>query len=438
MRNQLSAFFCQKSYEWITSYIGAPWRDFNEKIKIRKTNCCLKWPLCQSMAQDCANPQVANKSEIIMKKTLCLLVFSLNLALALAAPVRLDRGAAAEDPFVTKRNLTNAVRLVEGSNDANIAKVTVGILENGHYLKQPFNDEISAKFLDQFLNSLDNLHIYFLQSDLKEFEKYRTTLDDLTKEGDTTPARVIFPRFRERLDQQYEYVLQLLKSEKFDFTSNDRFVLNRKTLPRPKDLTEARQLWRERIRYEYLQEKLNKEKPEEIIKIITRRYTRILRALNEYDNDDVLQIYLTSLARVYDPHSDYMGKAELENYAIGMKLSLFGIGALLRSEDGYCKIQELKPGPAMRSKKLKPNDRIIAVAQGDGEAVDVVDTKLSKVVELIRGPKGTEVRLTVIPADAPDPSVRKVVSLVREEIKLEDQEAKAKIIEFDLLADQRN
>lgn len=365
-----------------------------------------------------------------MKKTLCLLVFSLNLALALAAPVRLDRGAAAEDPFVTKRNLTNAVRLVEGSNDANIAKVTVGILENGHYLKQPFNDEISAKFLDQFLNSLDNLHIYFLQSDLKEFEKYRTTLDDLTKEGDTTPARVIFTRFRERLDQQYEYVLQLLKSEKFDFTSNDRFVLNRKTLPRPKDLTEARQLWRERIRYEYLQEKLNKEKPEEIIKIITRRYTRILRALNEYDNDDVLQIYLTSLARVYDPHSDYMGKAELENFAIGMKLSLFGIGALLRSEDGYCKIQELKPGPAMRSKKLKPNDRIIAVAQGDGEAVDVVDTKLSKVVELIRGPKGTEVRLTVIPADAPDPSVRKVVSLVREEIKLEDQEAKAKIIEL--------
>src|ERR1043166_2322389 len=195
MRNQLSAFFCQKSYEWITSYIGAPWRDFNEKIKIRKTNCCLKWPLCQSMAQDCANPQVANKSEIIMKKTLCLLVFSLNLALALAAPVRLDRGAAAEDPFVTKRNLTNAVRLVEGSNDANIAKVTVGILENGHYLKQPFNDEISAKFLDQFLNSLDNLHIYFLQSDLKEFEKYRTTLDDLTKEGGVRPSTTTSPIF---------------------------------------------------------------------------------------------------------------------------------------------------------------------------------------------------------------------------------------------------
>src|SRR5439155_5300652 len=168
-------------------------------------------------------------------------------------------------------------------------------------------------------------------------------------------------------------------------------------------------------------EKLEKENDTEIVKLLSRRYTRMVRALHEYDNDDVLQYYLTSLARVYDPHSDYMGKAELENFSIGMKLSLFGIGALLSSEDGYCKIQELKPGPAMRSKKLKPNDRIIAVAQGDGEPVDVVDTKLSKVVELIRGPKGTEVRLTVIPADAPDPSVRKVVTLVREEIKLEDQ-----------------
>src|SRR5437763_12226008 len=134
--------------------------------------------------------------------------------------------------------------------------------------------------------------------------------------------------------------------------------------------------------------------------------------------------------RVYDPHSDYLGKDTLENFAMSMNLSLFGIGALLQSEDGYCKIKELKPGPAMRGKQLKPGDRIVAVAQTNGEPVDVVDTKLSKVVELIRGPKDTEVRLTVIPADAPDPSVRKVISLVREEIKLEDQEAKAKIIEL--------
>src|SRR5438094_5754803 len=133
---------------------------------------------------------------------------------------------------------------------------------------------------------------------------------------------------------------------------------------------------------------------------------------------------------VYDPHSDYLGKSKLDNFAMSMNLSLFGIGALLESEDGYCKIKELKPGPALRSKKLKPGDRIVGVAQGDSEPVDVVDMKLSKVVEMIRGPKDTKVRLTVLPVDATDPSARVEVLLVRDKIKLEDEEAKAKIIEL--------
>src|ERR1043166_7570232 len=196
------------------------------------------------------------------------------------------------DQTLITRKHTNLVHLAPGANEASIARVTATILERGHYLRQPFNDEKSAKFLDRYLDSLDNLHLYFLQSDVQQFEKYRTTLDDLTKEGDTTPARVIFTRFRERLEQQYDYVLGLLKTEKFDFTGDERFTLNRKTLPRPKDLTEAKQLWRERVRYEYLTEKLNKENPAEIVKIIGRRYTRVVRALREYDNEDVLQLYL--------------------------------------------------------------------------------------------------------------------------------------------------
>jgi hypothetical protein len=179
--------------------------------------------------------------------------------------------------------------------------------------------------------------------------------------------------------------------------------------------------------------KLERDNAEEIVKIITRRYARILKAYREIDSDDVIQIYLSALTHVYDPHSDYQGKSENDNFNISMKLSLVGIGAMLRSEDGYCKIQSLVlGGPAAGSKKLKPNDKIIAVAQGDGEPVDVVDMKLRKVVELIRGTKGTEVRLTVIPADAPDPSVRNIISLIRDEIKLEDQEAKAKIFDLPL------
>ena len=339
---------------------------------------------------------------------------------------------AVPDQILITKNHTNLVRLAQGPNEASIARVTATILEKGHYLRQPFNDQVSSKFLDRYLDALDNLHIYFLDSDLKEFEVYRYSLDQLTRgEGDTTPGRAIFLRFLQRLQQQFDYVLELLKAEKFDFDTDERFTINRRTLPRPKDLDEAKKLWRERLRYEYLQEKLNKEKPDEIVKIITRRYTRILRALKDYDNDDVLEVYLTALAHVYDPHSDYLGKSALDNFSINMQLSLFGIGALLRSEDGFCKIQSLVPGgPAERSKKLKPNDKIIAVAQGEQTPIDVVDMKLNKVVEMIRGPEKTEVRLTIVPADAPDPSVRKTISIVREKIKLEDQEAKAKIIEL--------
>jgi carboxyl-terminal processing protease len=335
-----------------------------------------------------------------------------------------------------KQNLTlldtRPVSLVEGPNDANIAKITARLLQHTHYLKRPVDDAVASEFLDRYLESLDNLHIYFTQADLEEFKPLRTKLDDLTfRDGDTAPARTIFRRFRERIDQQYEFAFDALKTRKFEFTGDERYVINRRELPRPKDLDEAKELWWQRLRYEYLQEKLNKTEPDEVVRIIQRRYTRLVRSMREYDNDDVFQLYLTALAHAYDPHSDYFGAPELENFSIGMKLSLFGIGALLRSEDGYCKIQSLVVGgPAERSKKLKPNDKIIAVAQGESEPVDVVDMKLRKVVDLIRGQQGSEVRLTVIPADAEDPSARKVVTLVREEIKLEDQAAKAKLIEL--------
>jgi carboxyl-terminal processing protease len=321
--------------------------------------------------------------------------------------------------------------LTPGPDDSRIARVAAAILERNHYLQQSIDDSVSEKFLEKYLDALDPAHLVFFQSDEAEFDKWRTRLDDMTmKAGDTSPGQIIFNRFLEHFTLQVEFATNLIATEKFEFTGNDRYTPNRKELARPKDLAEAKQLWRDRVRFEWLNEVLDKKKPADIQDTLTRRYTRQLRMLQEFDSDDVFQIYLTSLTHVYDPHSDYMGKATLDNFNISMKLSLFGIGALLRSEDGYCKIQELMDGPAKKSGQIKPNDKIIAVAQGSGEPVDVVDMKLNKVVELIRGPKGTEVRLTVVPVDAPDPSTRKIVSLVRDEIKLEDQEAKAKLIEL--------
>jgi len=367
------------------------------------------------------------------------------IALLLLGQVSWTLSAAVEDALIDQRakptlittRHTNVTALTEGPQDSNIVRMVSQILRRQHYLKLPFNDDLSSKFLDRYLDLLDNQHMFFLQSDLAEFEKYRDQLDELTVEaGDSSPARVIFNRYRQRRDQQYDYAMALLNEGKFDFTGDDRFPIDRKKAARPKDLEEARQLWRDLLRYEYLQEKLNKEKPEDIVKNLTRRYNRVLRAFHDFDNDDVLQIYLTALAHVYDPHSDYMGKSESENFAINMRLSLFGIGALLQSEDGICTIKSLTPGgPAERSKKLKPNDKIVAVAQGTNPPVDVVEMKLNKVVELIRGAKGSEVKLTIIPADAADSSARKLVSIVREEIKLEDQAAKAKIFELPGLTD---
>ncbi len=417
-----------------------------------------------------------------MRILIYLLCVKLALAFAAETPAKVS---PVDDLILLERKSRNLPPIEAVPEEAAIAKLTSRILMQMHYLhlQQPLDDQVSSQFLDRYLERLDSLHVHFLQSDLQDFEQYRTTLDDLTKAGDISPARVIFKRFSERVEQHMAYVAELLKTEKFDFTGNDRYNFDRHKAPYPKDLEEAKKIWRQHLRYEYLEEKLNLKGPlalkghksasgktavqstkpvvrlddgreddskviapksssesdpqsntvkshEDIIKALTRRYTRILRFWQEFDGGDVLQFYLTALMRVYDPHSDYYGKSTLENFAMSMNLSLFGIGALLESEDGYCKIKELKPGPALRSKKLKPGDRIVAVAQGDGEPVDVVDMKLSKVVDMIRGPKDTKVRLSVLPVDATDPSARVEVLLVRDKIKLEDEEAKAKIIEL--------
>ena len=326
---------------------------------------------------------------------------------------------------------TLTVNLHSGPTDARIANLTAMLLQRNHYSKREFDDQASADFLKEYLDTLDSQHLLFLASDIAGFDGYRFRLDDLTiKRGDTSPAYVIFNVFLHRMDQRVRYCLEFLQTNRFEFTNDVKVSYNRKDAPFPKDLAAARDLWRERLLAEYLQEKLNKQTPQQILDTLARRYQRILKTFNEWDSENVLEIYLNALAHVYDPHSDYMGKSVLENFAIQMNLSLFGIGAELRSEDGVCKINRLMPGPAERSKKIKVGDKIVAVAQSNAPPVDIVDMPLTKAVNLIRGPKGSEVRLSIVPADASDSGTRKIVTIIRDEIKLEDQEAKAKLIEI--------
>lgn len=306
------------------------------------------------------------------------------------------------------------------------------LLQQHHYARQPLNDEISQKFLETYLKSLDYAKLFFTQEDVDGFkEKYGRTLDEDVMLGSLEPAYAIFDVYFKRVEDRVAKVKELLKDEKFDFNSERKLELDRDKVPWPKNEEEEDAIWRDRVENELLQARIADGKAEGTPKeIVGRRYDRLLRSTHEMDREYVVKVFLNALALTYDPHSEYLSQSDLENFTINMKLSLFGIGAMLRSEDGYAKISELIPGgPAAMSGKLKVNDRISGVAQGDQPFVDVVDMKLDKVVELIRGKKGTTVRLQVIPAAATDPSDRKIVEIVRDEVKLTEQEAKAEIVE---------
>ncbi len=319
-----------------------------------------------------------------------------------------------------------------------IAQAVGRILQQVHYRQTPLDDTVSELFLQNYLDALDFNHLIFLQTDVDALRvKYAKNLDDLTLAGTVAPAHEIFALYLKRLGERQLFADQLCK-EKYTFTADESFIPSRQKLPWPKDATEAETLWRQRIKFELLADRLSKQingKPaaqdEETLKVIGRRYSRLLKTMKEYDNSEIVEIYLTAMTRTYDPHSDYMSPAEATNFDINnIKLSLIGIGAVLTQEDGYTKIQRLMPGgPAARSKKLQANDRIVAVAQGEAEPVDVLDMKLGKVVDMIRGKKNTEVRLTIIPGNSPDASTKKVISIIRDEVKLADQLAKARIIE---------
>ncbi len=270
------------------------------------------------------------------------------------------------------------------------------LLEEGHYTRQKLNEDVSRKFLQTYLEMLDFSHLFFTQKD--------------------------------RMDDRVAKIKELLK-QPIDFKGSATVELSRQKSSWPKDDAEADQLWRGRIANELLQEHLSEHPIEPPAQLVARRYDRLARNVHEEDKDEQMKLYLDALAQAYDPHSEYLSKADMKNFSINMGLSLVGIGAMLRSEDGYAKIESLVPGgPAQADGRLKVGDRITAVAQGPADYVDVREMRLDKVVEMIRGKKGTHVRLLVIPSDATDPSRRKNVELVRDEIKLKDQEARADII----------
>jgi carboxyl-terminal processing protease len=324
--------------------------------------------------------------------------------------------------------VTAAPPVVAASKET-IAMSVGRLLEEGHYTRQKLNEEISKKFLLSYLELLDFSHLFFTQKDVDALNtKYGNSIAGDVLLGTLKPAYEIYALYTKRVDDRVAKIKELLK-QPIDFKSNATVELSRQKAAWPKDEAEADQLWRGRITNELLQEHLSEHPIEPAPQLVARRYDRLARNVHEQDKDEQIKLFLDALAQAYDPHSEYLSKADMKNFSINMGLSLVGIGAMLRSEDGYAKIESLVPGgPAQLDGRLKVGDRITAVAQGQADYVDVREMRLDKVVEMIRGKKGTRVRLLAIPSDAADPSRRKNVELVRDEIKLKDQEARADII----------
>jgi carboxyl-terminal processing protease len=342
--------------------------------------------------------------------------------------MKLSRSAAFLLPLLS---VAFVAQPLQARSDLEQVEVSVGrLLEEGHYTHQPLNDEVSKKFLRTYLEILDFSHLFFTQQDVDALNaKYATSIDDDVLLGNLKPAYEIYELYQKRVDDRVAKVKEVLKNPPTEFKSDATIELSRQKAAWPKDEADADAIWNARIANELLQEKLSEQPIEPGPQLVARRYDRLMRNVHEEDQPEQVKLFLAALAQTYDPHSEYLSKADLKNFSINMGLSLVGIGAMLRTEDGYAKIESLVPGgPAQKHGGVKVGDRITAVAQGPADFADVRDMRLDKVVEMIRGKKGTRVRLLVIPADAPDPSKRKTIELVRDEIKLKDQEARADII----------
>jgi len=310
----------------------------------------------------------------------------------------------------------------------------VELLKRHHYNKPPLNDERSLKIYDSYLKLLDPSRSYFTAADIAEFDQWRTQFDDLLKSGDLDPGFIIYKRHLDRLKQRLNFVLAQLDDgvDKLDFSIDESLQTDREKAPWAKNSAELDDLWRKRLKDEALRLKIAGKEPKAIQELLLKRYKNQISRLEQTRGEDIFQAYINAFAQTYDPHTNYLSPDNAENFDINMSLSLEGIGAVLQNDNDYVKVVRLVPaGPADKSKQIVPADKIIGVAQGNGEMVDVIGWRLDEVVKLIRGPKGSVVRLDVIPAsNAPNDQTSKVVAITREAVKLEEQAAKKSVLKL--------
>ncbi len=315
-----------------------------------------------------------------------------------------------------------------GVQDRNVTSIVTTMMRTQHVSHHPLDDEISERAVHLLLQAFDGRKLYFYQSDIDEFQRYRHQLDDMLKKRDTSFAYLVYRRFTERLEERSKWIEDLLKQD-FDYTRREYLDTDFDNLKYPTNAEEAKERWRKRIKYDLLfLEVIDKKSPKEAREQIARRYRNIRRRWKQFDNNDLLEVFLTSVTNAYDPHTSYMSAPSYENFKIQLSLRLNGIGAQLKDEDGYAVIAKIIPGGAAdKHGKLKAGDRIVSVGQGEeGEMVDVVDMKLDDIVKMIRGKAGTIVRLGVVPASGGE---KQIYTITRARIELADSAAKGKVFD---------
>ncbi|MEI1249674.1 carboxy terminal-processing peptidase [Rhizobium aouanii] len=312
---------------------------------------------------------------------------------------------------------------------AQAAELSAQFLSRYSYKPVPLDDALSARIMDGFIKSLDPDRMLFLQADIDGFMSDRSEVDDAIEERDLKIPFAIFKAYQQRVVDRMNYARNLLKQD-FDFGAQENYSVLRDKAPWPQSEAESNELWRKRVKSDWLRLKLGGQNDAAIRETLDKRYENTLERAYKFKSDDVFQSFMDAYATSIDPHTDYFGTAASADFNVSMKLSLFGIGAVLQERDDYTTIRELVPGgPAQLSGKLSVGDRITGVGQGkDGAIKDVVGTRLDEVVQMIRGKKGSVVRLDILPADAGADATHRVISLVRDKISLDKQAARKTVL----------
>lgn len=332
--------------------------------------------------------------------------------------------AATPDPML------DTLQLKSMQQQGQAAHLSAEVLTRYHYKSVPLDDVTSSKIFDSYLKSLDGEKIFFMQADIDQIANARTKLDDAIISEDLSIPFAIFNLYKQRTAERITYARSLLK-QGFDFDKKESYELEREKEPWPKSEDEMRDLWRKRVKNDWLRLKLAGKDDKSIIETLNKRYDHYLKGISKLKSEDAFEAFMNAYAMSIDPHTNYFGKRESEDFDISMKLSLDGIGAVLQDKDEYTTIRELVPGgPAALSGKLKIGDRILGVGQGvNGAITDVQGWRLDDTVALIRGATDTVVVLDVLPAEAGLDGKHKLISLIRKKISLEEQAAKKSIIE---------